>query len=109
MPQDGDEALDVYDARVDGGFSPLSPSPCEGEACRPPVSPVPAIYDAPPSATFTGAGNVSPPASVAIKPKSKSKPAKCKTGFTKKHGKCVKRKSKKAKATKAGDGRRDKS
>jgi hypothetical protein len=54
---DGDEAIDVYDAREGGGFSEAQPPPCSGEACRPPVTPAPAIYGAPPSATFLGAGN----------------------------------------------------
>src|SRR6202040_2045976 len=51
-PQDGDEGLDLYDARVEGGFSIAVPPPCGGEACRPPVTPAPAIYGAPPSVTF---------------------------------------------------------
>jgi hypothetical protein len=60
VAQDGDEVLDLYDARVDGGFSAAVSPPCGGEACRPPVTPAPAIYGAPTSATFVGAGN--PPA-----------------------------------------------
>jgi hypothetical protein len=36
-PEDEDEASDVYDARVGGGFPrPTSPEPCRGEACMPP-------------------------------------------------------------------------
>ncbi len=70
---DGDEALDVYDARVDGGFSPAVAAPCGGEACRPPVTPAPAIYGAPPSATFVGAGNPPQPAAASPVVKSKKK------------------------------------
>jgi hypothetical protein len=59
-PADGDEQRDVYDARIDGGFAYPSQLTCSGEACRPPVTPAPAIYQAPPSATFFGAGNLVP-------------------------------------------------
>ena len=74
VAQDGDEAIDVYDARVGGGFSLAAPPPCGGEACRPPVAQAPAIYGAPPSATFAGVGNPLQPA--AGKAKKKSKPKK---------------------------------
>jgi hypothetical protein len=85
VAQDGDEALDVYDARVDGGFLAPPTPPCGGEACRPPVTPAPAIYEAPPSATFVGPGNPLQPAvqPTAGKAKQKSKrkhKAKRKTG-----------------------------
>lgn len=75
VAQDGDQAYDLYDARVGGGFFPATPPPCSGEACRPPVTPAPAIYQAPPSATFVGPGNpqaVSSPSTVAAKPKAKN-------------------------------------
>jgi hypothetical protein len=62
VAQDGDEAMDLYDARVDGGFSAAAPPPCGGEACRPPVASAPAIYGAPASATFAGAGTQPAPA-----------------------------------------------
>lgn len=57
LPQDPG-LVDVYDARVNGGFPPPSkpPASCEGDACQGPVSapndPTPA------SAAFKGAGNV---------------------------------------------------
>jgi hypothetical protein len=56
---DGDDELDVYDARVGGVPATLSPSAeCLGEACQPslvaPNDPTPA------SAAFRGAGNVRP-------------------------------------------------
>jgi WD40-like Beta Propeller Repeat len=60
VPRDGDEALDLYDAREDGGFSETVPPQCAGEACRPPVSVAPSIYGAPSSATFSGLGNLTP-------------------------------------------------
>jgi WD40 repeat protein len=59
VSQDGDGAVDMYDAREDGGFSAAQPPPCAGEACKPAVAPAPAIYGAPSSATFQGAGSTS--------------------------------------------------
>jgi hypothetical protein len=87
VAQDGDQAADMYDARVDGGFFPATPPPCSGEACRPPATPAPAIYQAPPSATFFGPGNpqaTSSASTTTAKPKAK-KGAK-KTQSKKKHG-----------------------
>ena len=99
LPQDMDFRIDVYDARVDGGF-PVSVSPpaCDnGDSCKPPVTPQPAIFGAPASATFSGAGNLAPVAvEPAVKAKAKPKPKPCKKGFAKKHGKCVKQKAKRS-------------
>jgi hypothetical protein len=57
LPSDRDLNLDVYDARIGGGF-PMPPSPgvpCEGDACQTPPSPP---NDATPaSAGFSGPGN----------------------------------------------------
>ncbi len=77
VAQDTQEGAKViYDARVDGGFpEPVSPPPCtNADACRAPVSPQPAVYGAPSSQTFSGAGNLAPASEVA--PKKKSKPKK---------------------------------
>jgi hypothetical protein len=84
VAEDGDEAVDMYDARVDGGFPSAIPQPCSGEACRPPIASAPAIFGAPPSATFLGAGNPQPavqgapakakPTKKRAKPKKKAKP-----------------------------------
>jgi hypothetical protein len=71
VPQDGDGANDVYDAREGGGFSPATPPPCAGESCKPAVTPAPAIYGAPSSATFQGLGDVS--TAPAVKPATKKK------------------------------------
>ena len=69
-----------YDARSGGGFpQPALPPPCSGEACQgPPALPPPS--PAPASSTSTGPGNP------------EEKPTKCKPGFVRKAGKCVKRK-----------------
>ncbi len=72
VPQDTDEeAHEIYDARVGGGFAaPSSPPSCTtADACRTPVSPQPAIYGAPSSQTFSGAGNLVARTPVAVKPK----------------------------------------
>jgi hypothetical protein len=87
----GDPGLvDVYDARVGGGF-PAPPEPagsCEGESCQ---SPPPAPEaPTPASATYSGPGNLAAPKRKARKcPKGKRK--------VKREGKvrCIKKKSKK--------------
>ena len=99
VPQDTEEeARVIYDARVSGGIPALSsPLSCTtADACRTPVSPQPSLFGAPSSATFSGAGNIPPPEVVKPKAKPKLKPAKCKKGFVKKRGRCVKRPKKQA-------------
>jgi WD40 repeat protein len=63
VPSDTDTQVDLYDARVDGGFpAPPAPPVCEagetfsGEACRGAGS-VPGLFGAPGSVAFSGAGN----------------------------------------------------
>ncbi len=70
-PQDYDNAVDVYDAHECTTLAPcfpaaaLVPASCTtGDACKPAPTPQPAIYGAPSSATFSGAGNVVPSAGV---------------------------------------------
>jgi hypothetical protein len=59
VPQDTDGHVDLYDARVGGGFPapPPPPTPCENDACQGRALPQPA---APPAATVTffGLGNL---------------------------------------------------
>jgi hypothetical protein len=58
LPQDTDGAMDIYDARVNGGFPVTAPPPvCSGEGCKPPQSPVPPVPTVA-SVTFFGPGNV---------------------------------------------------
>jgi hypothetical protein len=80
VPQDYG-LIDIYDARVGGGFPTPSPptAPCEGEACQGPYRPP--EDSAPASELFQGAGNV---VEIPAKPK-------CKRGKVKKKGRCVKK------------------
>ncbi|HEX6154284.1 MAG TPA: NHL repeat-containing protein [Solirubrobacterales bacterium] len=92
-------SIDIYDARVNGGLKapPLPPNPedeCEGEPCKPPLTP-------PPPAPVPGSGAVTEGNPPAAKPK----PKKCRKGTHK-----VKRKGKvrcvKNKKSRAGNDRR---
>jgi hypothetical protein len=63
-PQDLDSALDVYDAHVCSTAAPCLASPpapppscATADACRAAASSQPGVFGAPPSATFSGAGN----------------------------------------------------
>jgi DNA-binding beta-propeller fold protein YncE len=107
-PQDNDNSYDMYDAHVCSASAPcpaslaLSPPPCEtGDSCKPAPTPQPAIFGAPPSATFSGDGDITP----AVTTKVTKKTVKCKRGYVKKKTKCVKR----PKAKKAGNKRGAKS
>ena len=62
VPEDQDENVDLYDARVDGGFSaPPVSAPCSGSDCQGPPTQAPALPTAG-TVSFTGPGNVSPSA-----------------------------------------------
>jgi DNA-binding beta-propeller fold protein YncE len=64
VKQDEDTAFDVYDARVCTSESPCltpppePPAPCSGEACKEASASQPALPAVPPSATFSGPGNI---------------------------------------------------
>jgi hypothetical protein len=112
---DSDQSYDVYDAHACTSESPclntavVSPPPCTtADSCRAASTPQPAIFGAPASATFAGAGNAAP--SPAVVKKVTKKTVKCKKGETKnKKGKCVSKKKKSKRAKKAGHGGRTKS
>jgi hypothetical protein len=116
VAQDVDNSFDVYDAHVctDAEPCPTSlasvPACTSSDACKAPPAPQPAVFGAPPTATFSGAGNVVPStSSVKAKPNAKKKPVKCANAKKLSHGKCVKKKTgskRKAKAKKTNTGRR---
>ena len=104
VKSDKDTAGDIYDARVDGGFAePPSPVECEGDACSTPFSAPSDV--SPASASFLGAGNITPTVTAnKSKPKANAKPRckakakakatrKCKTK-TRKHATHAKRRAK---------------
>jgi hypothetical protein len=101
--QDRDQKLDIYDARVGGGF-PVEPTvECVGAGCQSAPS-APSVFGAPASSTLAGTGNLPAPVAPVVKPAQKRKPVQCRKGYVKKKGKCVKkpRKAKRAKATAKG-------
>ncbi|HET7485811.1 MAG TPA: hypothetical protein VFJ64_10625 [Solirubrobacterales bacterium] len=75
-PQDKDEMLDLYDARVGGGIEAVEEVPCEGEACKGPGTEAPSQPGAG-SAEFVGPGN--------------EKPRGCPPGKVRRRGKCTKK------------------
>jgi hypothetical protein len=94
--QDRDENDDLYDARVEGGIAAQNQPPpvsCTGEGCLGPVDPSP-VFGAPSNATFAGAGNLKPDPT-----KPKKVVARCSKGKKRSHGRCRKKKGKKAKRT----------
>jgi WD40-like Beta Propeller Repeat len=106
VPEDVDKAYDVYDAHVCSSAvpcttEPVPPPPCDsGDSCKAAPSPQPPIFGAPASATFSGAGNVSPvPSPEAV---TKKKKTKCPATEKPRGGRCVKRKTKRR-----GKARRD--
>jgi hypothetical protein len=105
VPEDTSNNVMVYDARVGGGFPiTVSPPPCDnGDACKPSPAPQPGIFGAPGSAAFSGPGNIEPVAVVKPAVKAKAKSTKCKKGYVREKGKCVKRKASKKKAKKSSD------
>ncbi len=99
--------VDVYDARVGGGFAPPpTPDPiCEGEACQgtpsPPDDPTPA------SSSFEGAGNLAEQGPRPRCPKGKTgcRP-RCAKGKVRRKGRCISRKqAKRQKRANANRGR----
>lgn len=73
VKEDGDGAIDVYDARIGGGFpTPLSErQPCEGDACQGPLTnPTPLLV---PGSVSQAPGESAPPSNTAKPPKKKAK------------------------------------
>jgi hypothetical protein len=79
VPADKDGLVDLYDARVGGGFeAESSATECTGETCQ----------QSPPVSTATS------PGSTAVSPESPAPAVKCKKGQVRKDGKCVEKKQK---------------
>ncbi len=73
--QDTDTNMDIYDARIDGGFpAPAEPSLCSGDACQGPLGAAPALLS--PGSAFQAGGNPPLAGVPAVKPKQKAKKRK---------------------------------
>ena len=100
-PRDGDELLDLYDARVEGlRETGVLETECNGETCQ--SATVPSVLTVPSTVVFQGAGNVPSPPSPANKttPKKTTQKAagkKCTASKKHKRNSCAKKKSKRGK------------
>jgi DNA-binding beta-propeller fold protein YncE len=99
--QDTDSQVDLYDARVNGGFAePVVRQSCGSiEACHPSGAAAPVFSASLASASFVGSGNLAPVSPVKPKPvvAPARKTVKCKAGFVKnKKDVCVKKSRKKS-------------
>ncbi len=104
LPQDSG-LIDVYDARVDGGFpQPTQSAQCEGEACQSPL--VPPVDSTPASLVFSGPGNLAPLFTAPPKPTVKPPLKHCRKGMVRRRGGCVRNRhsahKRAAKARRAG-------
>ncbi len=107
LPEDTSNNVEVWDARVGGGYPvTVTPPPCNsGDSCKPPPTPQPTVFVEPASATFAGPGNIvtpPPPSGFGFGAVTKAT-VKCAKGSTKNgKGRCVKKtnSSKKTKKTK---------
>lgn len=91
--QDSDTNLDVYDARIDGGFPPpAAPASCAGEACQGALSGAPTLLS--PGSEFQQGGNppLASPSAAPAKQQKKRKPAvkKSRKRHAKRHGRASK-------------------
>lgn len=70
--QDTDTTVDLYDARVDGGFpAPVTPASCLGDACQGSLAAAPTLLS--PGSEFQAGGNPPLAGGAAAKPKPKPK------------------------------------
>jgi hypothetical protein len=65
-PEDENENIDVYDARVDA-FNPPAAPQCTGTGCQGEAS-LPPVFATPPSNTYNGVGNLNAAATAKVKP-----------------------------------------
>jgi hypothetical protein len=96
---DGNDADDLYDARVEG-VVPIAPPACTGTGCQGVPAPPPP-FATPASVTFEGPGNFAPvpppPATKVV-----SKAVKCPKGLVRKDAKCVRKHKPKARSKARG-------
>jgi hypothetical protein len=106
VPRDGDTQQDIYDARVDGGFSEPLQTPCAEEGCQGPLA-LPPLLSSPGSAgESAGAGGESATAAVKAAPKVKRKATRRKAARKKSKAKSRRRgKSSSARSRRAAGGR----
>jgi hypothetical protein len=106
VPQDTNSQTSWYDARIEGGFpAPTEAPACLSGTCRGPFSSVPSLPVAGGTATAAAGGNLAlqPPPAAVVKSKLV---AKCKKGFVRRRGKCMKKaKAKKASSVRASSDR----
>jgi hypothetical protein len=88
----------VYDARANGSAPPAGLA-CSGTGCQG-VPAAPPIFATPSSVTFNGIGNFPAPSNNQAKPRAKL--LKCKKGYVKKKGKCIRERVKVKKSVKRG-------
>lgn len=108
VPGDIEGDIDVYDARLGGGFAPapVEPAPCAGEGCQGPLT-NPAALLVPGSVSQAPGENLAP---TVLKPVMKKITIKCSKGRKPRRGRCIKAGTrKKSNARKAGYDRRARS
>jgi hypothetical protein len=90
VPQDTDGLGDIYDARLGGGFGqpPATREACSSDACQGPLT-NPAALLVPGSVSQAPETGVPPAAVTPPKSTARAKSAKCRKGYVKKGGKCV--------------------
>jgi hypothetical protein len=100
LPEDTGGNVEVWDARQNGGF-PQTLAPCTtAEECRNASPPTPFVFAPPPSATFSGPGNLAPaPPPAVVKPKPKTAAQLKAEKLAKALAQCHKDRSKKKRAT----------
>jgi hypothetical protein len=97
VAQDTDNAGDLYDARIGGGFPEAAALACTGGGCQG-VPPAPPIFATPSSSTIGGVDDLEPPPKKTVTKTT----TKCRKGFTKNwKRKCVRKPKSKKKNTRA--------
>ncbi len=71
VEQDGDTTLDVYDARIGGGFSPPTTPGCSGDACQGALASIPGFSDPSSTTQVAGENAIEAPPPPAARPKAK--------------------------------------